>query len=390
MVLSQDIVDMIFLACDMDELSRTRTIQSDYVKELTEYNDMKYAALYGNFMNLKWLYKKGAILYHSVFQYAAKNTKPNAIQILTWLKEKNCPHSSDMLYYSYMHIPIDISRWLNHNICKFGGCYYNAITEYINDSEFDLVKYHKNMGVFTEDMYVYAVITDDFDAIKWLYENDCPYDNLIFEISIEFNNLEIIEFLHEKIHQKDGELPEISQYTSLETLKWLHEKDYFLSLITYVSHVSVGDLDIMEFLYNIDEDKDDDKGTGMLSHAIRRCNLETLQFLYNKGYPCNKRKIIIEAIPNSNVGVLAFLLEIGGYLDEDIDINDNEYNLVLDIIKWDNVEMLKYFITKGLEQDEYMFQLSIEKESMRIIHYLYRVGCPYYEDDEDYILDLFR
>lgn len=379
MVLTQDIIDMIFLYCDWDTLDKTRNLQSNYVKNITEYNDMKYAALYGNFTNLKWLYFNGSILYHNVFEYAAKNTKSNIIEILSWLKEKKCPYRSETLYYNYMHINIDILRWLNNNVIPFDDfeCNYKLVDFYINDTSFDIIKYlDKNNGIFTKDMYVYAIMLNDFDLIKWLNKNNCPFDENIFRIAIEFNNLQIINFFYNENYKNTHSY--ISKYTKLETLKWLHEKGFELSLLQYVKLVNDGDLDIMEFLYNIDEerwyyDPDKDIETGTLSIAIRGCNLETLQFIY-KGYFYNHyiNDLIIESIPNCNMGVLKFLFEIGCTCTRESFNN----KLVIDIIKWDNVEMLKYLVYLGLELNENIYEFAIDKKSIRVIHYL-KLNYPY-------------
>lgn len=372
MVLTQDIIDMIFLYCDWDTLNKTRKLQSNYVKNITEYNDMKYAALYGNFKNLKWLYFNGSILYHNVFEYSAKNTKSNIIEILSWLKEKKCPYRSETLYYNYMHIHIDILRWLNNNVVPFDDfdCDYKIVDIYINDTEFNLIKYlDKNNGIFTKDMYVYGIIGNNTNLIKWLNENNCPYDQKIFSIAIEFNNLEIINFFYKENYK---EITLYSKYTTLETFKWLHKKEFYLSLLPYVKSVHDGDLDIIKFLYDIDEerwsyDHDKDIETGTLSIAIRSCNLETLQFLY-KGYFYTHyiNDLIIESIPNCNVGVLKFLFEIGCTCTRESFTN----TLVIDIIKWDNVEMLKYLVYLGLELNKNIYEFSIEKKSIRVIDYL--------------------
>jgi hypothetical protein len=58
-----DLQDMIFLASDWKLLNKWRIVQSDYVKRLTEYDNMAKAAHRGNFMNLKWLYNNGYLVY---------------------------------------------------------------------------------------------------------------------------------------------------------------------------------------------------------------------------------------------------------------------------------------------------------------------------------------
>lgn len=319
----------------------------------------------------------------------AKNTKPNAIEILTWLKEKECPYKSESLYKDYMHIHIDVLRWLNSNIITiYDDEYihkYTIVDEYIDDTSFNLFKYwNKNDRVFTKDMYVYAIMVNSIYLVKWLEENSCPHDINTFIIAIEFNNLEIINFLYdENFTYITEEITScISEYTTLETLKWLHEKDFYLSLSSYVGSVNDGDLDIMEFLYNIDEERwsyydcDANVISNTLSIAIRGCNLETLQFIY-KGYfyKHNVENIIIESIPNSNVGILKFLIENGYSLEVDL-YDDKSYKLVSDTIKWDNVEMLKYFVKLGLELISDMFLTAFYYKSARIIHYLYEVNCP--------------
>jgi len=50
-----EIWDKIWLLCDAETLKKTRELQSNYIKKITEFFTFNDAAINGNFENMKWL-----------------------------------------------------------------------------------------------------------------------------------------------------------------------------------------------------------------------------------------------------------------------------------------------------------------------------------------------
>ncbi len=58
MIVPQEIIDMIFMECDFSTLEKSRSLQSDYVKNCTEYSTLTEAVENGNLHCVKYLFQK--------------------------------------------------------------------------------------------------------------------------------------------------------------------------------------------------------------------------------------------------------------------------------------------------------------------------------------------
>ena len=89
--LPEDIWNLIFLNyCDFTSLVNSRFLQTEYVKECTEGNDMGYEIHARNLKNMKWIYEsnKGFRWWGSHFMFAAEYGE---LEMMKWMKTKGCP-----------------------------------------------------------------------------------------------------------------------------------------------------------------------------------------------------------------------------------------------------------------------------------------------------------
>ena len=120
--LPDDIWNLIFLNyCDFMSLVHTRVLQTEYVKECTEGNNMKRAIKARNFKNMKWIYefKKGFRWRSGHFTDAASY---GDLEIMKWMKTKGSPWSA--CAFSRAAIKCDgsnfeILEWLGINNCPW-------------------------------------------------------------------------------------------------------------------------------------------------------------------------------------------------------------------------------------------------------------------------------
>ena len=96
-----EIVDKIFLMLDYETLQKTRHWQSDYIKKMTQFNNLEEATKNGSLNNMRWLIANGCPLSKQIFSYAVDAEN---IEIVEWLKENNCPfdqweYKLALLYY---------------------------------------------------------------------------------------------------------------------------------------------------------------------------------------------------------------------------------------------------------------------------------------------------
>jgi len=118
-----ELMDMMWLNCDKETLEKTRDLQSNYIKEITQYFDVNDSAKNGNIKNLKWLYNKGNKLNYLTFENAVFNGN---LIILDWLLNNKCPYVYNRIIYhiSKKDNVDEVLNWVNAN------CDKNSISMY--------------------------------------------------------------------------------------------------------------------------------------------------------------------------------------------------------------------------------------------------------------------
>ena len=112
-----ELMDMMWLNCDKETLEKTRDLQSNYIKEITQYFDVNDSAKNGNIKNLKWLYNKGNKLNYLTFENAVFNGN---LIILDWLLNNKCPYVYNRIIYhiSKKDNVDEVLNWVNANCDK--------------------------------------------------------------------------------------------------------------------------------------------------------------------------------------------------------------------------------------------------------------------------------
>ena len=120
--LPDDIWNLIFLNyCDFDSLVNSRVLQTKYVKECTESNDIIDAIKGSNLKNMKWIYefKEGFEWFSYFFDVAAEYGN---IKIMKWMKTKGCPWDEDTFQYAAEYCDghnFEVLEWLRINNCPW-------------------------------------------------------------------------------------------------------------------------------------------------------------------------------------------------------------------------------------------------------------------------------
>ncbi|KAJ3314712.1 hypothetical protein HDV04_005718 [Boothiomyces sp. JEL0838] len=99
-----EIWDTIWLNCDEDTIRRTRKLQSEYVKEITNCFTFDDAVRAGNLKNLKWLLKlhnpKRARMERITFSTAARIGN---LEVMKWLLDNGCEWSPNTCEIAAVH-----------------------------------------------------------------------------------------------------------------------------------------------------------------------------------------------------------------------------------------------------------------------------------------------
>lgn len=135
--LPQEIQDKILLKLDWETLERSRDLQSEYVKNRTQFKTITEAALHGNLENMKWLKSIGCHWDTDVFAVAA--AKGN-LEIMKWLRENDCPWDFRPFSYATRQGNLENMKWLYSNDCI---PYFDAYKAYPEN-----VRWLKEVGLF--------------------------------------------------------------------------------------------------------------------------------------------------------------------------------------------------------------------------------------------------
>jgi hypothetical protein len=389
--LPYELQDIIFLECDIETLKRTRVAQSQYVKNITEYDDVDEAALNGNFQNLKWLhYKKGHKLYEETFVAASRNRKNDAIPILKWLIDNNYSHSGgsgkfitdnciqiraiiehdeyddysnhedyNPLYENYTNIPIDTLRWLHknvHSLTEDNGFLYYAI----DDPKFNLYRYlEETKSALHEDMCIYAIMIGDIKMMQYLYEKGCPWWELMYTVAIMNYNIEAIYFLSKHGCPYDTDvMVEAIENGNLEIVEFMYNNGFSYDEHTYTTAVQNGDIDMIRFMHLNRFPYD----SNLFITAIESNRLEIVKFLYEYHY-----YIPVDVMVSKDM--VTYRIPSGSKISDPKMYNFDNTSLYIIAIIYDNLDMVKYLYAVGFKWDEKVFKITNDLNRMDIIEF---------------------
>jgi hypothetical protein len=291
--LNQELQDMIFLACDWDFLNKTRIVQSDYVKKLTEYSNMESAAKYGNLTNIKYLLNRGSKLDTHVFVEAGGYKGIDSIKNLEWLKSQNCPYDFNLTGDAIKYEAFDNMIWLNKNIQNWN--FFDMICA-VHMRKFSIVKFmHANGFEWSigNEFNQLARCWLKLDQIQWLFEKNYPFTSLdeLLDDIMKFHDIEVIKWWHNNIQPISGrEMNSAARFGTIDDMKWMLENGIRFNNATFFeSLVKVGDgLEHMEWLH--------DMGCGFGILTFDNCYLDPyivyrIKWLYENGLPLTESGI---------------------------------------------------------------------------------------------------
>lgn len=244
-MLPQEIQDRIFLELGSDNigfetLEKTRDIQSYYVRQCTQFNDIEKAAECGNLDNIKWLRTNGHEWY--VNQYFGQSyvfraaVKFGDFNIIKWLYENGCPLKDyELTEIAAENDDFECMKWLHKMGCELSPEIFQ-ITATLGD--LDMMKWLHENGCswssekYDDSIFYAAAIFGNLDNMKWLHENGCPWDEYAYIGTIEFayndNNID----------------------QALDNIKWLYENNCPYGSQTFSEAIDLGNIEIIRWLYN--------------------------------------------------------------------------------------------------------------------------------------------
>jgi len=180
--------------------------------------------------------------------------------LLDLMMQQRIKYIVDFLYVAAYYGQLDCLKYLYENNCPWNikGC-----TIAIKHGHLNCLKYlHENGVPWNKDFCHFAAGNGHLQCLKYLHENGCPWDQTSCEYAA-----------------KNGHL---------ECLKYLHENRCPWDVKTFVNAVEYGQLKCMKYLY----DNNCPWNDYCCLYASLRGHVDCLKYLYEKGCFWNKEKLI--------------------------------------------------------------------------------------------------
>lgn len=271
-----EIMDKIWIQLDFDTLKNTRAFQSEYIKRVTECDDMKTAAENNNLKNMKWIYQNGAILDSCVFTRAVQTGN---LKMIKWLHANRCRHNQQTLTAAVDFGDITNIKYLINNGYEFGCAEFETACRW---RRLDIIKVlHAVNCPFNSYVAVAAIKNGDLTNIKWLLDNGYSFGYREFKVAA-FGSLDVVKLLHYYGCEWDTiTFDNAARCGNLEMMKYLLKNDCPWTTDTFTDAVENGNLYNMKWL----------RANGCpwnrntLKIAFKHNNYETMRWMLNAGFP---------------------------------------------------------------------------------------------------------
>lgn len=153
-------------------------------------NTLAKAAAYGDLECMKWLEDNGCPWSTGTFLQAVCCGK---IENLQWLKDRHCPVDYKLFETAVRHGKIEVLDWLTDNKCQ--GTFIGSIAaRYNRPHVLEWLQLHNHC--FYETTFETAVLWGHIDSMKWLKENNCPYNyEKLMKVAKYSNNESVVEWI---------------------------------------------------------------------------------------------------------------------------------------------------------------------------------------------------
>lgn len=367
MSLPTEIWDNIFLYLDYDTLERYRSLQSNYIKRLTQFNSLILAAKHGNIENIKWLFKNS--LYKQVqdkilYQLSRENPRFNILhmgQLLRHIRAKAIKngHFDTFLYLNekqtelsrlisiktkypiedHIHDPIifdtaaqngniETMKWLETNNYPCGVFTFSEAVKTGNIKTMEyLLSINCPMGLLIMNV---AIKTGNIETIKWLLKNGCEPSFTGFCEAIRYNHYHLLEFLkREQFILTTYCVEAAAREKNTKIIEWLFKNNCPLDVDRFGYTGLSENLDITELLYKAGFKLTE----SVFQTALYEGDIKTIKWLFEKECPCNKETALEYAATSGNFEVFKYIA------DMEFPIPDS---ILSDAIRGGNLKMIKY------------------------------------------------
>lgn len=287
--------------------------------------------------------------------------KLNSIEIVKWCIENNGQILPDIYSEIFEHVKLN-------ELVYLGKDTWHSEIDFEKSRAFDLFFYLIEFVPLTAKLFIQAMKLRNFPFLKFLIDKNIPIDLNVFASSIQYENFELLELLFPYIADTFSDSPNSSKCTlyacivdNIEILKWLLERNFPISKGCLGEAAKNQNIEMINFLYT----QRDDFNNPILG-AVFSGNVEILKFVFGIFKQIPKVDFIIDlAVGVGNIEILNLLYDLG-YRSSDLHIRIAEFG---------DIEILKWYISKGFELNHEILSSSYRVKNYRLFKYAIENGC---------------
>lgn len=204
------------------------------------------AALYGKLDVLKWARDKGC----DWDEFSCSNAAAGGhLDVLIWLHKNGCPWDGWTNILAIRGGHFEIFKYVFENGCDDEGESYENAAFY---GRLDILQFLRKNSLILWGRWVCAYAADggQLTALKWLRENNCPWDSLTCTNAAKRGYLDVLKWAHE------NNCPwtcftsfSAARNNQLEVLKYLHENGCDINKQDCIDHST--DEDVIAYLNSL-------------------------------------------------------------------------------------------------------------------------------------------
>lgn len=218
--------DCIFLQLLYSDLINLRSLQSEYVKKVTAFDNYYDAVLSQNYLNMEWLRQNNCSWNNDAFELAVKNNDLIAIKILIEIRcpwvtsqgpylSKSASSDAEIFTQAVNICNLELMKWLEKMGCpkQLNIEHYKTNTKSIfmwlisigcvlSKTAFSLAVFfgcRQKMQLLLDfkcpwnfSAYQSAIKNTSFEDLNWLFNNGCPATSETFAFAIKSKNFNIL------------------------------------------------------------------------------------------------------------------------------------------------------------------------------------------------------
>ena len=288
------------------------------------------AAAYGHLQCLKYAHDNGDEINEKTMDNACK---ADSLGIMRYLHDKKCPWSRQLCEIAAEH------------------CHFHCL------------KYAHENGCPWDEMTIYkAIQNNNYGCVEYACENGCPTDEDMLNEACKMGNIRILKYLHEMNLKFDDLSATLCclKNGDRECLEYAHANGSKLTHNTFSLAVENNLLECIKFL--VESMCDYELYTGI--NAAKYCDLDSVKYLHKNDILLFDEATCCYAVQNKKIGVIKYLIDNGcPWVSMDI---------MNQIIKYDKLSFLKYFIKKySLTITKNDFEYILKNDSIKCLSYVF-------------------